>query len=68
MGGQSGQFLVESPVAFAKLVLEAVERLNYSPNTASRSLASGEATHIGLLYANRVKVGDARFHTADAAE
>ena len=33
-------------------VLEAVERLNYSPNTAARSLAAGEATHIGLLYAN----------------
>src|SRR5215210_5710539 len=33
-------------------VLEAVERLNYSPNTAARSLAAGHATHIGLLYAN----------------
>ena len=33
-------------------VLEAVEQLNYSPNTAARSLAAGEATHIGLLYAN----------------
>jgi LacI family transcriptional regulator len=33
-------------------VLDAVERLNYSPNTAARSLAAGEATHIGLLYAN----------------
>src|ERR671933_1675286 len=33
-------------------VLEAVEKLNYSPNTAARSLAAGEATHIGLLYAN----------------
>lgn len=33
-------------------VLEAVERLNYSPNTAARSLAAGEVTHIGLLYAN----------------
>jgi LacI family transcriptional regulator len=33
-------------------VLEAIERLNYSPNTAARSLAAGEATHIGLLYAN----------------
>jgi LacI family transcriptional regulator, galactose operon repressor len=33
-------------------VLEAVERLNYSPNTAARSLAAGQATHIGLLYAN----------------
>lgn len=33
-------------------VLEAVERLNYSPNTAARSLAGGEATHIGLLYSN----------------
>ena len=33
-------------------VLEAVERLNYSPNTAARSLAAGQAMHIGLLYAN----------------
>lgn len=33
-------------------VLEAVQKLNYSPNTAARSLAAGEATHIGLLYAN----------------
>ena len=33
-------------------VLEAVEQLNYSPNTAARSLAAGEAAHIGLLYAN----------------
>src|SRR5919112_4379435 len=33
-------------------VLEAVERLNYSPNSAARSLAAGEAAHIGLLYAN----------------
>ena len=33
-------------------VREAIERLNYSPNTAARSLAAGQATHIGLLYAN----------------
>ena len=33
-------------------VLEAVEKLNYSPNTAARSLAGGEAMNIGLLYAN----------------
>jgi LacI family transcriptional regulator len=33
-------------------VLDAIERLNYSPNTAARSLAAGHATHIGLLYAN----------------
>ena len=33
-------------------VLETVERLNYSPNTAARSLAAGHATHIGLFYAN----------------
>jgi LacI family transcriptional regulator, galactose operon repressor len=33
-------------------VLEAIGRLNYSPNTAARSLAAGQATHIGLLYAN----------------
>jgi LacI family transcriptional regulator len=33
-------------------VLDAVKRLNYSPNTAARSLAAGEATQIGLLYSN----------------
>lgn len=33
-------------------VLNAIQRLNYSPNTAARTLAAGEATHIGLLYAN----------------
>ena len=33
-------------------VLEAIERLRYSPNTAARSLAAGQAAHIGLLYAN----------------
>lgn len=33
-------------------VLDAVRRLNYSPNTAARSLAAGEATQIGLLYSN----------------
>ena len=33
-------------------VREAIERLNYTPNTAARSLAAGHATHIGLLYAN----------------
>ena len=33
-------------------VLEAVRKLNYSPNTAARNLAAGEATHVGLLYAN----------------
>ena len=33
-------------------VLEAIEQLNYSPNTAARSLAAGEAAHMGLLYAN----------------
>jgi LacI family transcriptional regulator len=33
-------------------VLQAIERLNYSPNTAARSLAAGEALHLGLLYAN----------------
>lgn len=34
------------------IVLEAVARLNYSPNTAARSLAAGTTTHVGLLYAN----------------
>lgn len=33
-------------------VRTAIAKLNYSPNTAARSLAAGEATHIGLLYAN----------------
>ena len=33
-------------------VLEAVRLLNYSPNTAARSLAAGEAMQIGLLYDN----------------
>ena len=33
-------------------VQEAIGQLNYSPNTAARSLAAGQATHIGLLYAN----------------
>jgi LacI family transcriptional regulator len=35
-----------------KSVLETIERLNYSPNSAARNLAAGEATHIGLLYSN----------------
>jgi LacI family transcriptional regulator len=33
-------------------VLEAIKALRYSPNTAARSLAAGDATHIGLLYSN----------------
>lgn len=33
-------------------VLKAIEELNYAPNAAARTLAAGEATHIGLLYAN----------------
>jgi LacI family transcriptional regulator len=33
-------------------VLQAIDRLRYSPNTAARSLAAGHATRIGLLYAN----------------
>ena len=33
-------------------VLEAINRLGYSPNTAARSLAAGEDTHISLLYSN----------------
>jgi LacI family transcriptional regulator len=35
-----------------KTVLQTIERMNYSPNTAARNLAAGEATHIGLLYSN----------------
>lgn len=33
-------------------VLEAIGKLNYSPNAAARSLAAGAATQIGLLYSN----------------
>lgn len=33
-------------------VREAIDELNYSPNVAARSLAAGEATHIGLIYSN----------------
>jgi LacI family transcriptional regulator len=33
-------------------VLSAIQQLNYSPNSAARSLAAGEATQIGLLYSN----------------
>src|SRR3954447_15237327 len=33
-------------------VLKAIDELNYSPNTAARTLAAGEAIHVGLLYAN----------------
>jgi len=33
-------------------VLEAVEQLRYSPNSAARVLAAGEASDVGLLYAN----------------
>ncbi|MEZ0497817.1 LacI family DNA-binding transcriptional regulator [Sphingomonas sp. IW22] len=33
-------------------VMEAINRLQYKPNPAARSLAVGEATQIGLLYAN----------------
>ena len=33
-------------------VLKAIDELNYSPNISARTLAAGEATHIGLLYAN----------------
>ncbi|WP_425475257.1 LacI family DNA-binding transcriptional regulator [Sphingomonas silueang] len=33
-------------------VTEAIEKLNYWPNSAARNLAAGDATQIGLLYAN----------------
>jgi LacI family transcriptional regulator len=33
-------------------VLDVIERLQYRPNTAARSLVKGEGTQIGLLYAN----------------
>lgn len=38
--------------ATREAVLAAIAKLNYSPNTAARSLAAGEATQIGLLYSN----------------
>ncbi|SNS72302.1 MULTISPECIES: LacI family DNA-binding transcriptional regulator [unclassified Azospirillum] len=34
------------------LVQQAIEKLNYKPNNAARSLAAGGATQVGLLYAN----------------
>lgn len=34
------------------LVRKAIEELNYLPNTAARTLAAGQAIHLGLLYAN----------------
>lgn len=33
-------------------VLKVIEELNYAPNTAARTLVAGQATYIGLLYAN----------------
>lgn len=33
-------------------VMAAIAQLNYSPNSAARSLAAGDATQIGLLYSN----------------
>ena len=33
-------------------VENAIAQLHYSPNSAARSLAAGDATHIGLLYSN----------------
>ncbi len=38
--------------ATREAVNKAIELLNYRPNTAARSLAAGEPTQIGLLYAN----------------
>ena len=34
------------------VVLEAIRELDYSPNSAARSLAAGRSTGIGLLYSN----------------
>ena len=45
-------------------VLDAVAKLNYSPNTAARSLAAGEALHLGLLYANPPRPISASFWSA----
>lgn len=33
-------------------VLETIEQMKYTPNSAARNLAAGESTHIGLLYSN----------------
>jgi LacI family transcriptional regulator len=33
-------------------VIEAASKLNFAPNNAARSLASGKAVHIGLLHSN----------------
>lgn len=38
--------------ATRQAVMSAIERLNYTPNTAARSLAGARATRLGLLYAN----------------
>lgn len=38
--------------ATRRTVLEVVERLNYSPNQAARSLAGADQIRIGLLYSN----------------
>ena len=38
--------------AAREAVLAAISQLNYSPNSAARSLAAGDATQIGLLYSN----------------
>ena len=38
--------------ATRRTVLDVVERLNYSPNPAARTLAGAELIHIGLLYSN----------------
>lgn len=35
-----------------EFVLETIEQMKYTPNSAARNLAAGESTHIGLLYAN----------------
>ena len=35
-----------------EFVLETIEHLKYTPNSAAQNLAAGEATHIGLLYSN----------------
>lgn len=35
-----------------QIVLDAIEKLSYRPNSAARALAVGEATQIGLLHSN----------------
>jgi LacI family transcriptional regulator len=46
----NGRGHVREPVRLA--VEEAIERLQYRPNAPARTLAAGDVSQIGLLYAN----------------